>query len=308
MQNLTIQDLVERFKLEVIAGAGGLPKPIESDDIHRPGLEFTGYLDYFPHERVQILGRQEITYLHSLSTEQRDERIGAVVAMNPPCFIISRGQSGLDYFTLHCDIYSVPLLRTEQKTTNFISRLNNYLERALAEEETLHAVCMNIFGVGVILRGASGIGKSEVALALIERGHRLVSDDIVILKKIGPESIIGTHNINNRELLQLRGIGFIDVTRLYGSGAYQEETTINLDIYLTPWDDYANTELLGIEEKSTEYLGVFVPQIDIPVRPGRDIAALIEVACKNWRLKTQGYDALEVFEQRILDATQNHSP
>ena len=304
MKNMTIQDLVDKFNLEVLAGVDGLTERIESADIHRPGLEFTGYLDYFPKERVQILGRQEITYLHSLTVEQRDQRIGAVVAQKPPCFIISRGQEGLDYFTLHCDKHQVPLLRTGQKTTSFISRLNSFLERSLALEEALHAVCMNIFGVGVILRGASGIGKSEVALALIERGHRLVSDDIVLIKKVGPETIIGTHNINNRELLQLRGIGFIDVTRLYGSGAYQEETTINLDIFLTPWDDYANTELLGLEEKWIEYLDVSVPQIDIPVRPGRDIAALIEVACKNWRLKSQGYDALAVFEQRIMEATK----
>lgn len=304
MKNMTIQDLVDKFNLEVLAGVDGLTERIESADIHRPGLEFTGYLDYFPKERVQILGRQEITYLHSLTVEQRDERIGAVVAQKPPCFIISRGQEGLDYFTLHCDKHQVPLLRTGQKTTSFISRLNSFLERSLALEEALHAVCMNIFGVGVILRGASGIGKSEVALALIERGHRLVSDDIVLIKKVGPETIIGTHNVNNRELLQLRGIGFIDVTRLYGSGAYQEETTINLDIFLTPWDDYANTELLGLEEKWIEYLDVSVPQIDIPVRPGRDIAALIEVACKNWRLKSQGYDALAVFEQRIMEATK----
>lgn len=308
MKQMTIQNLVDKFNLEVVAGMDGLAGLIESDDIHRPGLEFTGYLDYFPHERVQILGRQEITYLHSLSEDQRNQRIGDLVALKPPCFIISRGQQGLDYFTLHCDKHRVPLLRTEQKTTSFISRLNNYLERTLAAEETLHAVCLNIFGVGIILRGASGIGKSEVALALIERGHRLVSDDIVIIKKIGPETVIGTHNVNNRELLQLRGIGFIDVTRLYGSGAYQEETSINLDIYLTPWDDYASTELLGLEEKSIDYLGVSVPQIDIPVRPGRDIAALIEVACKNWRLKSQGYDALAVFEQRILEATQNPLP
>lgn len=301
MKTITVQDLVDKFHLEVIAGAAKLDTRIESDDIHRPGLEFTGYLDYFPKERVQILGRQEITYLHSLTKDERDQRIGAVVAMAPPCFIITRGQAGLDYLTLYCERHQIPLLRTELKTTSFISRLNSFLERVLAPEEVLHAVCMNIFGVGIILRGTSGIGKSEVALALIERGHRLVSDDIVLVKKIGAETLIGTHNVNNRELLQLRGIGFVDVTRLYGSGAYQEETTINLDIFLTNWEDYAKTELLGIEEQTAYYLDVQVPQIDIPVRPGRNIAALIEVACKNWRLKTQGYDALETFERRITE-------
>lgn len=302
MKQITVEQLVHKFGLEVLAGTHGLSRAIESDDIHRPGLEFTGYLEYFPSGRIQILGRTEVTYLHSLSPAQRDERIGDVVALQPPCFIITRAQEGLDYFTKHCDGRDIPLLRTKRQSTHFISLLNNYLERELAQEDAIHGVCMNIFGVGVTLRGASGIGKSELALALIERGHRLVSDDIVIIKKVGPETIIGTHNGNNRELLQLRGIGFIDVTRLYGSGAYQEETHIDLDIQLIHWDDYTDTALLSWEDRSVTYLDVAVPQIDIPVRPGRDIAALIEVACKNWRLKLEGYDALEVFQDRIRAA------
>jgi len=302
MKQITVEQLVHKFDLEVLAGTHGLSRTIESDDIHRPGLEFTGYLEYFPSGRIQILGRTEVTYLHSLSPAQRDERIGDVVALQPPCFIITRAQEGLDYFTKHCDGRDIPLLRTKRQSTHFISLLNNYLERELAQEDAIHGVCMNIFGVGVTLRGASGIGKSELALALIERGHRLVSDDIVMIKKVGPETIIGTHNGNNRELLQLRGIGFIDVTRLYGSGAYQEETHIDLDIQLIHWDDYTDTALLSWEDRSVTYLDVAVPQIDIPVRPGRDIAALIEVACKNWRLKLEGYDALEVFQDRIRAA------
>jgi len=302
MQSIAIQELVDKFHLEVVAGKEALSGAVVSDDIHRPGLEFTGYLDYFPNNRIQVLGRQEITYLHSLTEEQRDRRIGDVVARKPPCFIITRKQQGLDYMTLYCNRYRVPLLRTEQKTTSFISRLNAYLERELAPEQTLHAVCMNIFGVGVILRGESGIGKSEIALSLIERGHRLISDDIVILKKIGPETLIGTHNGNNREMLQLRGIGFIDVTRLFGSGSFQEETGIQLEIGLTPWDDFAETDLLGLTQKSVEYLETSIPQIEIPVRAGRNIAALVEVACKNWRLLQQGYSALDVFEQRVAAA------
>lgn len=300
MRYITVQQLVDKFGLEVIAGRAGLNRRIESDDIHRPGLEFTGFLGYFPEERIQILGRTEVTYLHSLSDEQRNGRIGDVVALAPPCFIITRGLSGLDYFTHHCDAHDVPLLRTPNKSTYVISLLNSYLERELAEEASIHGVCMNIFGVGVVIRGSSGIGKSELALSLIERGHRLVSDDLVVVKRIGPDTLIGTHNQNNRELLQLRGIGFIDVARLNGSGAFQEETHIDVEIQLVQWDDYAQADLLGWEQKRVAYLGVSIPQIDIPVRPGRDLAALVQVACKNWRLLGQGYDALEVFQQRIM--------
>lgn len=302
VKHISVHRLVDKFGLEVLAGHDGLATPIFSADIHRPGLEFTGYLSYFPAERVQILGRTEITYLHSLNKEQRDQRIGDVVALGPPCFIITRAQDGLEYFTGHCERYNIPLLRTPNKSTYFISLLHSYLERQLAQEDNVHGVCMNIFGVGVIIRGASGIGKSELALALVDRGHRLVSDDLIVVKKIGPDVLVGTHNGNNRELLQLRGIGFIDVTRLNGSGAFQDETHIDLDIHLVHWDDYAHTQLLGWEDKNVQYLGVTVPQIDIPVRPGRDLAALVQVACKNWRLKVQGYDASDEFQRRILES------
>lgn len=308
LKQITVQDLVAKFDLEVLAGATGLGRHVISDDIHRPGLEFTGYLGYFPNDRVQILGRTEITYLHSLEDSVRDGRIGAVVALAPPCFIITRCLDGLDYFTQHCDGYQIPLLRTTRKSTYFMSLLSNFLERALAEEDAVHGVCLNIFGVGVTLRGVSGIGKSEVALTLIERGHRLISDDIIIVKKIGPETIVGTHNGNNRELLHLRGIGFIDVTRLYGSGAYQTETHVDLDILLIQWNDYNHTDLLELEDRNVDYLGVSIPQIDIPVRPGRDIASLVEVACKNWRLKKEGYDAMQVFQQRISESIYRESP
>ncbi|GMA60099.1 HPr(Ser) kinase/phosphatase [Alicyclobacillus fastidiosus] len=301
MGNLTVQHLVDHFQLEVVAGRKGIDRIVTSADIHRPGLEFTGYIGYFPNERVQILGRTEITYLHSLDVRRRDMCIGAVVALEPPCFIVTRGQQELEFFVKHCDAKGIPLLRTDSKSTRFISLLGNYLERELADEQTIHGVCMNIFGVGVALCGESGIGKSELALSLIERGHRLVSDDIVRVKRVGPDALVGTHNINNREMLHLRGIGFIDVTRLFGSGAFQDETHLDVEIELIHWDDHVNTNLisLGSEDVHVEYLGVVIPRIDIPVRPGRDIASLVEVACKNWRLKREGYDALQVFQERI---------
>lgn len=183
LNQITVAQLVNKFALEVVAGHEGLNRPVASSDIHRPGLEFTGYLGYFPQERVQILGRTEVTYLHSLTISEREKRIRDVVALEPPCFIVTRGMEGIDYFAYWCDTLHVPLLRTQRKSTHFTSLLSNFLERELAEETAVHGVCMNIFGVGVTMSGQSGIGKSEVALALIERGHRLISDDIVILKK-----------------------------------------------------------------------------------------------------------------------------
>ena len=224
MNTITIRHLAEKLKLEILAGEPGLDHIIDNDDIHRPGLELTGYFKFFPNERIQLLGRQEITYLHSLTKEERDERIGNVIKKHPPCMIITRNQEGLDYLIKHCNEEGVALLRAKEKTTRVISILNNYLEKELAKSIGIHAVCMNVFGVGLLIRGESGIGKSETALSLIEKGHRLISDDLVILKRIGPETLIGTHNQTNRDFLALRGIGMINVPRLYGSGSFQDET------------------------------------------------------------------------------------
>lgn len=299
MEAITIKHLAAKLKLEILAGGQGLDCIIDNDDIHRPGLELTGYFEFFPNERIQLLGKQEITYLHSLTKKERDERIGQLIQKHPPCIIITRNQEGLDYLIKHCNDVGVALLRAKEKTTNVISKLNNYLGKELAKSIGIHAVCVNVFGVGLLIRGESGIGKSESALSLIEKGHRLISDDLVILKRIAPETLIGTHNQNNRDFLSLRGIGMINVSRLYGSGAFQEETIINLDIVLSAWDEKKYYNAIDHSSNLVEYLEVSVPNIEIPVRPGRDIASLIEVAAKNWRLEQQGYTALNEFKERI---------
>lgn len=299
MNTITIRHLAEKLKLEILAGEPGLERVIDNDDIHRPGLELTGYFKFFPNERIQLLGRQEITYLHSLTKEERDERIGNVIKKHPPCMIITRNQEGLSYLIKHCNEEGVALLRAKEKTTRVISILNNYLEKELAKSIGIHAVCMNVFGVGLLIRGVSGIGKSETALSLIEKGHRLISDDLVILKRIGPETLIGTHNQTNRDFLALRGIGMINVPRLYGSGSFQDETLINLDIVLSAWDEQKYYDAIETVNETVEYLDVHVPHLEIPIRPGRDIVALIEVAAKNWRLEQQGYTALNEFNERL---------
>jgi HPr kinase/phosphorylase len=299
MKTITIKQLADKLKLEILAGEKGLDCVIDNDDIHRPGLELTGYFKFFPKERIQLLGKQEITYLHTLTEAERDERIGSVIKKHPPCIIITRNQEGLDYLIKHCNEEGVALLRAKEKTTNVISKLNNYLGKELAKSIGIHAVCVNVFGVGLLIRGESGIGKSESALSLIEKGHRLISDDLVILKRIDPETLIGTHNQNNRDFLSLRGIGMINVPRLYGSGAFQDETAINLDIVLSAWDEKKYYDAIEHPNEIVEYLDVSIPHLEIPVRPGRDIASLIEVAAKNWRLEQQGYTAFNEFNERI---------
>lgn len=289
------------FSLRVLTGENQLQKIITQPRSHRPGLEFVGHFDFFPTERVQILGRKEITYLHKLSIEERKLRIGNIVKYRPPCFIVTAGEEGLTYLTQYCIEEEIPLLcaNDPQTTSEFIIKLDNYMVKKLAPETAIHGVCLNVYGMGILIRGKSGVGKSETAHTLIGRGHRLVADDIIVLKKLSPRTILGTHDEKTKEFLSLRSIGLLNVVRLYGRKAFQDETRIALDIELTNWQkDTLNNELEH-EAKFTEYMGVQIPHIQIQLQPGRDVAGLIEAAANNWLLKQQGYSAAEEFMKRL---------
>lgn len=299
MKTITVQKLVDTFKLEVLAGAERMDREITRPRTHRPGLEFVGYFDFFPMNRVQVLGRKEINYLLTLSVEERKLRIGNIVKYHPPCFIVTSGQQEIPYLELYCEEEGIPLLRTEETATEFIAKLDSYLVKALAPEISIHGVCVNVSGIGILLRGKSGIGKSETAHTLIRRGHRLVADDIVVLKKLSPTTLLGTHNETTREFLALRSIGLINVVRQYGRRAFQDETRIVLDIELVPWQENALNNELETVPQFTEYLGVQIPHIEIQLQPGRDVAGLIEAAANNWYLKQLGYSAVDEFMKRI---------
>ena len=301
MKKLIVEDLVEKFSLKVLAGESQLQKRITQSRVHRPGLEFVGHFDFFPTERVQILGRKEITYLHKLSREECKIRIGNIVHYHPPCFIVTTGEEGLTYLIHHCTEQGIPLLVTNipETTTEFITKLDAYLVKELAPEIAVHGVCMNVHGMGILLRGSSGVGKSETAHTLIRRGHRLVADDIVVLKKLSPQTLLGTHDGKTKEFLALRSIGLLNVVRLYGRKAFQDETRIVLDIHLTKWETDALYNELEQEFHYTDYMGVKIPSIEIQHQPGRDVAGLIEAAANNWYLKQQGYSAAEEFMSRI---------
>lgn len=299
MKAISVKQVQERFKLEVLAGEDRMDREITRSRAHRPGLEFVGYFDFFPMNRVQVLGRKEINYLHKQTEEERKLHIGNIVKYHPPCFIVTAGQDGLKYLMKYCQQEGIPLLRTGDPTTEFLGKLDAYLTQALAPEIAVHGVCVNVSGIGILLRGRSGIGKSETAHTLIRRGHRLVADDIVVLKKLSSQTLLGTHNETTREFLALRSIGLVNVVRLYGRKAFQDETRIVLDIELSPWQDQALNNELELEPKTTEYLGVRIPTIEIQLQPGRDVAGMIEAAANSWYLKQQGYSAAEEFMKRI---------
>lgn len=299
MKSITVGKLVSRFSLEVLAGEQQLERIVTKSKAHRPGLEFVGYFDFFPMKRVQVLGRKEITYLHKLSDEERKHHISNIVKYHPPCFIVTSNQEGLHYLTKYCAEEKIPLLRTDKSTTQFITMLDAYLVKEMAPEMAVHGVCVNVSGMGIILRGKSGVGKSETAHTLIRRGHRLVADDIIVLKKLSPQTLLGTHNETTKELLALRSIGLINVVRMYGRKAFQDETRIVLDIELTKWKDNDLNNELELEPKHTEYMDVNIPHIEIQLQPGRDVAGLIEAAANNWYLRQQGYSAADEFMKRL---------
>lgn len=299
IKETTVKQLVDRFSLEVLVGGDHLHRTIEKPKAHRPGLEFTGYFDFFSHAHVQVLGRKEITYLHKLTDEERNERIGNVVKYHPPCFVVTRDLEGLPYLTKHCEMEGIPLLRTSLPTFKFLDLVDTFLAKALAPEIAIHGVCVNVSGIGILVRGKSGVGKSETAHTLIRRGHRLVADDMVVLKKISPETILGTHNGMNKEFLALRSIGLVNVSRLYGRRAFQDETRIVLDIELTKWQENDLNNDLELEPKFSEYMDVRVPHIEIQLQPGRDVAGLVEAAANNWYLRMQGYSAMDEFMKRL---------
>lgn len=301
MKSITVQELADRFSLEVLAGKTHMHRTITQTRVHRPGLEFVGYFDFFPQQLVQVLGRKEINYLHKLTDAERNEHIGNIVKYHPPCFVVTRAQEqeGLKYLLKYCEEEHIPLLRTAMGSTKFMDLVDSYLAKTLAPEISIHGVCVNVSGIGILLRGKSGVGKSETAHSLIRRGHRLVADDIVVLKKIGPETILGTYNGKAKEFLALRSVGLINVSRLYGRSAFQEETRIVLDIELTKWQDNALNNELELEAKFTEYMDVKIPRFEIQLQPGRDVAGLVEAAANNWYLKQQGYSAAEEFMKRL---------
>ena len=309
VKSLTVENLVRKFSLKVLAGENKLQQKITQSRAHRPGLEFVGHFDFFPTERVQILGKKEVNYLHKLSIEERQLRIGNIVKYHPPCFIVPSGQEGLTYLTQYCVEEEIPLLCTiePETTSEFITKLDAYMVKALAPEIAIHGVCVNVFGMGILLRGKSGVGKSETAHTLIGRGHRLVADDIVVLKKLSPRTLLGTHDEKTKEFLALRSVGLLNVVRLYGRKAFQDETRISLDIELTKWQKNSLNNDLEVKSTFTEYMDVQVPHIEIQLQPGRDVAGLIEAAANNWYLKQQGYSAAEEFMRRLESDTPNSS-
>ena len=298
-RSVRVKDIVEKFQMEVInRGTDYDTEILTITDVNRPGLQFIGFFDYFDPRRLQIIGKSEVTFLRGYSSEERRKCFEDLFCYEIPALVVSRK---LDIFPECLEMaqkYGRTLLRTHHTSVEFTSMTIDYLNHALAPVITRHGVLVDVYGEGVLIFGDSGIGKSETAIELIKRGHRLVADDAVEITRIG-SSLIGTAPELIRNYLEVRGVGVIDVEKLFGVGSVQDSTQIDLVIQFEKWADDKFYDRLGLDENDTTILDVPVPQITIPVSAGRNLAAIVELAAMNNRQKKHGFNSAREFAAQI---------
>ena len=297
---VSLQRLIDEFKLEIMY----VPKEpdeimIDENDVNRPGLQLMGFYEYFNPERIQIIGKMEFAYLSTIDEKTRRERLQRLFSQRIPALIITRE---LPYFPEMLELateFEVPLLRSKESTSNFIAGLIAFLNLTLAPRITRHGVLIEIYGEGVFITGESGVGKSETAIELVKRGHRLVADDAVEIRKVSNISLVGSSPDNIRHFLELRGIGIINARRLFGIGAVKMTEKIDLVVELEQWNSEKIYDRMGVDTEFVNILGVKIPCLTIPVKPGRNLAVILEVAAMNNRQKKMGYNAARELLNRL---------
>lgn len=297
---VTLQQIIDELKLEELY----LPKPAEEvliseNEVNRPGLQLMNFYEYFNPERIQILGKMEFAYLSTRSEAERTDIISKLFATHIPALIITRGLECFQEIITLAEKEGIPVLRSKDSTSNFVAALIAFLNLNLAPRITRHGVLIEIYGEGVLILGESGVGKSETAIELVKRGHRLVADDAVEIRKVSNISLVGTSPDNIRHFLELRGIGIINARRLFGVGAVKVTEKIDLVVELELWNPEKLYDRMGIDNEYVSILGVNVPSATIPVKPGRNLAVILEVAAMNNRQKKMGYNAAHELLDRL---------
>ncbi|MCI6560963.1 MAG: HPr(Ser) kinase/phosphatase [Ruminococcus sp.] len=297
---VSLEKIIDEFKLETIyIHKDAKEIMIDENDVNRPGLQLMGFYEYFNPERIQIIGKMEFAYLSTIDEKTRRERLQMLFAQRLPALIITRE---LPYFAEMLELakeYEVPLLRSKESTSNFMSGLIAFLNLNLAPRITRHGVLIEIYGEGVFITGESGVGKSETAIELVKRGHRLVADDAVEIRKVSNISLVGSSPDNIRHFLELRGIGIINARRLFGIGAVKMTEKLDLVVELEQWNPEKIYDRMGVDTEFVSLLGVKVPLLTIPVKPGRNLAVILEVAAMNNRQKKMGYNAAQELLNRL---------
>ncbi len=304
---VSLQQLTREFKLEMLYQASDFEKiQITVEDVNRPALQLTGFFEHFEPARLQVLGLVEATYLGGMAPEQRAVTFDRLFSFRPPAMIIARGLEPYPECMIMARKHNITILRTEETTSELVSTMIATLKHYLAPRLTRHGVLVEVHGEGMLLLGESGVGKSEAAIELVKRGHRLIADDAVEIKKEGAYLLSGSAPELIRHYIELRGIGVINVAKLFGMGAVKESSNIDMVVNLETWQDNVAYDSLGLDNEFNTILGVKVPMITIPVKPGRNLAVILEVAAMNNRQKKLGYNAAQEFTEQInkhLDAT-----
>lgn len=299
-RTIKLQKLIDDLGLSVLYLGDRDNMVVDTSDLNRPGLQMCGFFEYFADNRIQLFGMAEMTYLQDLSPEIRTERLEKYFSYPIPCVMIARNLTPPDEFLDTARKYDIPVLMSGLTTTKLSHMTTLFLDNELAPCIARHGGLMDVYGVGIFITGESGVGKSETALELVKRGHRLVADDVVEIRKISDSELIGASPDVIRHLMEIRGIGIIDVSVLYGMGAVMLNKHISLCIHLE-MGEVTNIDRLGLNEDYVTLLGVKVPKITIPVRPGRNIAIIVEVAAMNYRLKSMGYNPAAALDQKMLE-------
>ena len=308
---VTVRELLERHRdelaLKLVAGRAGLDRTIHLARVQRPGLALTGFTDYLRYGRVQIIGSSEISYLRTLPARRRASILARLARSRVSCFVVTKGLATPPELRTQAEAQGVPVLATALESTRFIKQLSAFLEERLAERIHLHSVLMDVFGLGVLIVGESGIGKSECALDLIDRGHRLVSDDVVEVKRMADALAGGSPDLT-RYHMELRGLGVINIKDLYGVSSVRMSKKVELVVSLERWEAGREYDRLGLKEERYEVLGVGLPLVRMPVAPGRNLAILVEVAARNQLLKARGYDAARRFAEQVDEMIATDGP
>ena len=294
MYTVSLENFIEKMKVENLV-----------PDINRPALQLAGFFDYFDHHRIQLIGQVEHTYMEKQGIEKSAEMMGKIMSYKVPGIVFCRGLSVPEEFIELSRQYKVPIMRSEAATSSFSAEVTRWLKVELAPRIRIHGVLVDIYGEGVLITGESGIGKSEVALELIHRGHRLVSDDVVEIKKVSDETLIGSAPDITRHFIELRGIGIVDAKTLFGVESVKDTQSIDLVIQLEEWNKEQEYDRMGLEEQYIEYLGNKVVCHSIPIRPGRNVAIICESAAVNFRQKKMGYNAAYELYNRVTNNLSN---
>ncbi len=299
-RSVSLSQVAQEFQLEVVYASTDYEKiRLTVEDVARPGLQLTGYFDHFEPVRLQVVGNVEMSYLDKLSHQERLSVFDRLFSYKVPAFLIARGREADPACIAMAKKHNVTVLRTQEATSAIVSAIITYLKDALAPRITRHGVLMEVYGEGILVTGESGMGKSEAAVELVKRGHRLIADDAVEIRKIAGNALIGTAPAVIRNYVEMRGIGIINVAKLFGMGAVKAQNQIDLVVDIVPWNNTQIYDRIGMEQQMTEILGVDIPMYTIPITPGRNLAVILEVAAMKNRHWKMGYNAAMEFTEQI---------